>query len=80
MTNRIQKICQELCSREIPLDEPLIAEGILDSFKLMELICSLEDEFHILFEPEEIMDLDHFSTVKQMAETVRHKTDGGRDK
>ena len=73
MTDRIQKICREVCGREVEKDELLLASGVLDSFKLMELICSLEDEFHILFEPEEIMELDHFSSVERMAESVGDK-------
>lgn len=73
MIERIQKICREVCGREVGKDELLLASGVLDSFKLMELICSLEEEFHILFEPEEIMELDYFSSVGQMAEIVGKK-------
>lgn len=74
MKEKIIEICRELCCKEISGDEELIASGLLDSFKIMELICSLEEGFHIVFLPEEIMNLDNFETVNRMAEIVSRKT------
>lgn len=76
MKNKILEICSELCCRELSPDEELIATDILDSFKIMELICSLEEEFDITFLPEEIMDMDHFSCVNRMAAIVDRKVKG----
>lgn len=73
MKEKIWKLCETICCREIATDEPLIITKILDSFKLMELICSLEEEFHIQFSPEEIMEMDHFSNVDHMVELVSSK-------
>lgn len=73
MKEKILKICCELCNKELSDEEELIATGILDSFKIMELIASLEEEFNIMFSPEEIMELDHFSSVNRMAEIVIRK-------
>lgn len=78
MREKIWKICETICCREITADEPLIITKILDSFKLMELICSLEEEFHIQFSPEEIMELDHFSCVDHMFNLVSSKTTNDR--
>lgn len=73
MKERILEICSELCCKEISAEEELIVTGLLDSFRIMELICSLEEEFDIVFLPEEIMELDHFSCVDHMAELVADK-------
>jgi acyl carrier protein len=70
---RILKICGELCCKEISMEEELIATGLFDSFKLMELICTLEEEFDIIFLPEEITELDHFSCVDHMVELLSKK-------
>lgn len=67
MEEKISGICEELCLKKIGWDEELIATGLLDSFRLMELICQLEKEFEITFLPEEISDLDNFSCIKNIA-------------
>lgn len=76
MKERILAICSELCCRELSVEEELIETGILDSFKLMELICSLEEKFNIVFSAEEIMELDHFSNVSCIADMVSRKKNG----
>lgn len=73
MEEKILSICRKICCREITDEEELILSGILDSFKIMELICELEGLFGITFVPDEIMDMDNFSTVHNMAELVRQK-------
>ncbi len=77
MKEKIWELCRSICCREITEDEPLIVTKVLDSFKIMELICSLEEEFHIQFSPDEIMDLDHFSSVDHIVELVRSKNSDG---
>lgn len=73
MKRKITEICEYLCCRKISADEHLLLSGLLDSFKLMELICSLEDEFQITFFPEEISEIDHFSCVDNIYKIVSDK-------
>lgn len=71
--NRVMVLCKDLCHKELSEDEQLIITGLLDSFKIMELICSLEEEFCITFLPEEISELDHFSCVNHITNIVEKK-------
>lgn len=73
MKERILEICREICKRDISADEELIKTGILNSFYIMELVCRLEEEFHTTFLPEEISELDHFSSVDHMVELIFNK-------
>ena len=73
MKRKIMEICENLCCKEITEEEPLILSGLLDSYKLMELICDLESEFHITFLPEEIMELKNFSSVNAIDSIVNYK-------
>lgn len=73
MKDKIKDICQNLCCKEIDPEEQLIISGQLDSFNFMKLICRLEEEFHITFLPEEISDLDNFSSVSHIAMVVHRK-------
>lgn len=75
MQEKILKICEDLCCRRLLMDEELIKTGLLYSFKIMELICTLEEEFPIVFEPEEISNLEHFSSVNNIVEIVSRKLD-----
>ena len=73
MKETIFKICADLCGRELAPDEPLIVSGLLDSFGIMELVCTLEDEFQIDFLPKEITNLDNFSSVNSIMDLVKAK-------
>lgn len=73
MKERVMELCKDLCCKEISEEEQLILSGLLDSYKIMELICSLEEEFHITFTPEEISNLDYFSCVKHIVELIKIK-------
>lgn len=73
MKERIMELCKELCCKEITEDEQLIITGLLDSFKIMELICSLEETFLITFRPEEMTELEHFSCVNHIVDIVENK-------
>lgn len=74
MKEKILEMCRDLCCKELSVDEELIKSGLLDSFKLMELICSLEEEFHISFFPEEISNLDNFFCVNKIDNFIARKT------
>lgn len=76
MEKRIREICEELCCKDLQPDEQLISTKLLNSFKIMELICELEEEFHIIFEPDEITNLDHFSCIAQIVTVVEKKLAG----
>ena len=73
MKEKILEICRDLCCKELSEDEELIQSGLLDSFKLMELICSLEEEFDITFFPEEISKLDNFFFVNKIDNFIAMK-------
>lgn len=73
MKNRIMKICEDLCYKKITPDEQLIMTGLLDSYKIMELICMLEKEFHITLLREEISNVDNFSCVNSIMDLVNKK-------
>lgn len=73
MKKKIIEICEALCCKELALDEQLILTGVMDSFKIMELICALEEEFQITFLPEEITELDNFSCINQIVDIVDKK-------
>ncbi len=70
MKEKILEICEELCCRKLMMDEQLILTHILDSFKIMELVCQLEDEFKIVLPPDEISDLNNFASVNHIAGLV----------
>lgn len=74
MTEKVLKICEDLCCKKLSADEPLVITGLLDSFKIMELICRLEETFQIEFLPEEIADLDHLSCVDNMVAFIEKKS------
>ena len=69
----IIKICEIIGLKNLSGDEQLITTGLLDSFLLMELICTLEEEDQIRFEPSEIADVDNFSSVKNIVRIVNQK-------
>lgn len=73
MKQKIAKICEELCCKNLSMDEQLVITGLLDSFKIMELICSLESEFHIRYAPDEISDLNNFSCIDSITSLVEKK-------
>lgn len=77
MKEKILKLCEELCCETLTPEEQLITTGLLNSYKIIELICSLEDGFHITFLPEEITKLDNFSCVDHIFGIVKDKIDHG---
>lgn len=73
MKKRILEICKEICCQEISEDEQLLAGGLLDSYRIMELASELEMEFHIVLMPEDFMDLENFSCVKNIIRLIEKK-------
>lgn len=73
MEERVMEICEDLCCKELTTDEQLVVSGLLSSFKIMELICSLEEEYHIKFIPEEITNPDNFACVNSIVAIVNTK-------
>ncbi len=73
MKEKILMICKEISCEEIFENTQLIASGMFDSYMVMELINSLEKEYKIRFDSEEIMSLDNFSCVNSIVKIVRKK-------
>lgn len=73
MQEEILKICEEICGTGISVNEQLIVEGLLDSYGIMELISDLENKFNISFLPEEITDLNNFSSISHILGIVKKK-------
>jgi len=57
---------------EVPLDESLIDEGIIDSFGLIEIASFLENTFTIKIEDEELI-RENFGSIIKMIEFVNRK-------
>lgn len=74
MKEKIIKICNEICCDEILEDTPLITSGILDSFKVMQLIAELESEFQMKLSTDEITNLENFFSVNRIMKLVYRKT------
>lgn len=75
MREKILEICKELCCREVSAEEELIVTGMLNSFKIMELIYNLENEFDIVLLPDEISNLDYFSNVSNIEDLIKKKVE-----
>lgn len=76
MENKILEMCEKLCNKKLMTDEQLIITGLFDSFQLMELICNLEEGFHVTFLPEEISNLENFSCVNNIVDIINTKLKG----
>lgn len=66
-------MCKYLCGREIGLNQELINSGLLNSFKIMELICQLEEEYNINFSADEIAEVENFSCVNNIVMIMNNK-------
>jgi len=63
--------CQDIS--EIPLDKSLLAEGILDSFGIIELVEFIESHWSITIEDSEFT-LERMGSVTKMTALVYEKT------
>ncbi len=71
----IAYIRDQLVSESLPeltADSNLIADGVLDSTALMQIVLWIEDEFDIAVDVED-MTPENFGTVRNMAEYLRNK-------
>lgn len=73
MRERILDICKSICSEDISEDTDLIESGLIDSYTLLAIIDTLEQEFHIEFMPEEIIEFSNFSCIDKMVDICRKK-------
>lgn len=73
MEKKVIDILDRVGCRQVKIDEELLETGILDSFKIMELICELETMFHIKLMPDEIVEMDNFSSVKNIVSFIERK-------
>jgi acyl carrier protein len=75
----IDAICQinvTVSADRVPVDEPLIKAGILDSFGFVQLIVRIENDFNLEVADEDIID-DNFGTLGKMAAFIGRKTGRG---
>ncbi len=70
---RIKKIIESHCLKEIGEKDELLKSKLLDSFQLLEVICELEETYGIELSPEEIGDLDHFSSINNIRKLISEK-------
>ncbi|NBK94268.1 acyl carrier protein [bacterium 1XD21-13] len=76
MEKRVLEICEEICCQKISADEQLLEEGLLDSYRIMELVSELETEFKIVFMPKDLMELENFSSLKKIVKLIVEKIKG----
>ena len=70
---RIKAIIESHCLKEIGETDELLKSKLLDSFQLLEVICELEETYGIELGPEEIGDLDHFSSMNHIRKLISEK-------
>ncbi len=73
MREKIAEIVRAECGGTLSEDEELIRSKKMKSAQLFAVICGLEEEFGIRFEPDEIGDLENFSTIDAMERLVARK-------
>ncbi len=73
MREKIAEIVQAECGRALSADEELIRSKKMKSVQLFAIVCALEEEFSVRFEPDEIGDLENFSTIDAMERLVAGK-------
>lgn len=70
----VYKLLERLCGEYVPRDKELLASGVIGSFQLFELICDIEETFDIRFHQEDLKELNHFSSVNAMIDTIKKYT------
>ena len=53
-------------------DGKLISKGYIDSISLIEFVSTIEEEFEIEFEPND-MEIDNFDTFSKIVNTIESK-------
>jgi len=75
----VEAVCEinvTLSADSVPVDQPLIKSGILDSFGFVQLIVRIENDFSLDVADEDIVD-DNFGTLQKMAGFIERKTGRG---
>lgn len=73
MREKIAEIVQAECGRALSADEELVRSKKMKSVQLFAIVCALEEEFSVRFEPDEIGDMENFSTIEAMERLVARK-------
>lgn len=73
--DRIKEIIKHHCLKEVQDEEELLKSGLLDSFMLLEVICELEDTYQLELSPEDISNMENFTSVKNIRELISRKTE-----
>lgn len=72
--DRIKEIIKRHCLKEVQDDDELLKSGLLNSYQLLEVICELEDIYQVELSPEDIGDMENFSSVKSIRELISRET------
>ncbi len=70
-----QKIATELLNqpdRDISANEPLISNGLIDSFSLVDLSILVEDNYGVLIDDSEL-NVDTFDTLEKLSEIIAER-------
>lgn len=70
-----QKIAVELLNqpdRDISANEPLISNGLIDSFSLVDLSILVEDNYGVLIDDSEL-NVDTFDTLEKLSEIIAER-------
>jgi len=59
-------------NRNISADEPLLSNGLIDSFSLMDLALYVEDTFNVRIEDTEL-NADTFDTLNQLSALIESR-------
>lgn len=70
---RIKAIIERHCLKKIDEMDELLKSRLLNSFQLLEIICELEDTYQIELSPEDIGDMDNFSSIKNIRKLINEK-------
>jgi len=70
MREKIAEIVRAECGGALSVDEELIQSKRVKSVQPFAIICELEEEFGVRLEPEELGNLETFSTIGAMERLV----------
>ncbi len=73
MREKIAEIVRAECGGTLSENEELIRSKKMKSVQLFAIVCALEEEFSVRFEPDEIGNMENFSTIDAMERLVTRK-------
>ncbi len=72
-----EKICDELIdyvtqisNADIQKDTPLLGQGIVDSFNVLQIVAFIEEHFRVVVDPEELP-IEGFHSVETLANWIQ---------